>query len=100
MREVTAITYTLIALLLASLLLHMYTLRLVWVDVIETQSHRFEDIQDTLRFRYKTDTYSRTDYAWHFNSGQKLDQLIEDVDKIKNELGLVENYTYAGPHQH
>jgi hypothetical protein len=56
-----------------------------------------ERLLDTLRFRYKLDTYSRTDYAWHFNEGQKLDRLEQDMDLVKEKLGLVENYTYAGP---
>lgn len=44
-------------------------------------------------------TSSLTDYAWHFNTGQKLDMLQEDINEIKNELGLVENFTYVGPNR-
>ena len=65
-------------------------------DLINSTKSDSRQIMDILQFRYKVDTQSRTDYAWHFNEGQKLDRLIDDIDEIKNELGLVENYTYAG----
>lgn len=77
----------------------MFDVKYTIKDLINSTKTESRQIMDVLRFRYDMQGDSRTDYAWHFNEGQKLDSLIEDMDKIKNELGLVENFTYAGPNR-
>ena len=82
------------------LFINIYTLNLTISDLrIATElgrndTHRLYTILD---IEDKLGTAARTDYAWHFNEGHKLDLLIKDIDLIKNELGLGQNLTYAGP---
>jgi len=82
--------------LISILLLNFYTLS-TSVDNLKLSNELSQNATDRAMRVSQLKTASLTDYAWHFNTGQKLDMMQDDIDEIKNELGLVKNLTYASP---
>jgi len=78
------------------LLLNFYTLS-TSVDTLRISNELSKNATDRATRISELKTSSLTDYAWHFNTGQKLDMIQDDINEIKNELGLVQNLTYASP---
>ena len=82
--------------LISILLLNFYTLS-TSVDNLRIASELAENATHRATRISELKTSSLTDYAWHFNTGQKLDRLEQDMDLIKDKLGLTDNFTYARP---
>ena len=80
------------------LVMNIYTLQLTVNNLQVSNELAQNTTQRVLRIS-ELRTAALTDYAWHFNTGQKLDMLQDDINEIKNELGLADNFTYAGPNQ-
>lgn len=99
----------LIVIIAAILAMNIFTVRtsvdtlIISEDLGQNATERYQNNTDRqlrlLNMQDELGTVSRTDYAWHFNQGQKMDLMQEDINNIKEKLGIVENLTYAGPHQ-
>ena len=98
-KRLLLIFYIITALLATNIVLNISNYRFDIRDFDNTTATDTRTIIDILKFRYGVENHFRTNYAWDFNAGQKLDRLEADMDLVKEKLGLAENFTYAGPNR-